>query len=74
MHCRVELTSFWHSYFVVQTAATYFSTCDIFRTVAIDMRGYGESDKPVGISEYYIDKLTFDVKETIEGLGNTINQ
>ena len=38
------------------------------------MRGYGESDKPVGISEYYIDKLTFDVKETIEGLGNTIDQ
>ena len=41
-----------------------------FRTVAIDMRGYGESDKPVGVSEYYIGKLILDVKETIEYFGN----
>ena len=46
------------------------STICFFRTVAIDMRGYGESDKPVGVSEYYIGKLILDVKETIEYFGN----
>ena len=33
------------------------------------MRGYGESEKPLGVAEYYADKLTGDVKELVEYLG-----
>ncbi len=39
------------------------------RTVAVDMRGYGESDKPSGVVNYTIDKLVDDVRELIEALG-----
>lgn len=38
-------------------------------TVAPDMRGYGESDKPKGIHNYTTDKLVEDVRQLIEGLG-----
>ena len=38
-------------------------------TVAIDMRGYSESDAPKGIKQYTVDKLTADVKEVITQLG-----
>uniref|UniRef100_A0AAF5I2E9 AB hydrolase-1 domain-containing protein n=1 Tax=Strongyloides stercoralis TaxID=6248 RepID=A0AAF5I2E9_STRER len=37
--------------------------------VAIDMRGYGESDKPNGIGEYKIEKLIEDVENVIHKLG-----
>ena len=33
-----------------------------YRVWAPDLRGYGKSDKPEGISEYTIDKLTQDVE------------
>ena len=34
------------------------------------MRGYSESDKPEGISQYHTQKLTDDIKEFIEHIGN----
>ena len=40
-----------------------------FRCVAVDMRGYGESDKPKGVVNYTTDKLAEDLKELIEALG-----
>ncbi|ESO07815.1 hypothetical protein HELRODRAFT_75829 [Helobdella robusta] len=39
------------------------------RVVAIDMRGYGESDKPHGILNFTIDKLVADLIELINELG-----
>ncbi|XP_074650972.1 epoxide hydrolase 1-like [Tubulanus polymorphus] len=41
-----------------------------YRVVALDQRGYGESDKPNDIDSYNIRKLTGDLKELIEGLGS----
>lgn len=35
----------------------------------MDMRGYGESDKPHGIGSYSYDKLLKDIKDLIEFLG-----
>lgn len=40
-----------------------------FRVVAIDQRGYGDSDKPSGVSSYKIDKLCQDLKQLIPALG-----
>ena len=40
-----------------------------YRTVAVDMRGYGESDKPSGVCNYSMEKLTGDVDELIPALG-----
>jgi len=37
--------------------------------VAVDMRGYGDTDKPEGISPYEIDKLSNDIKSLIKELG-----
>ena len=34
-----------------------------YRVVAMDMRGFGDSDKPAGISNYFIQKLADDVVE-----------
>lgn len=39
------------------------------RTVAVDMRGYGDSDKPVGLEDYKMPCLVNDIKEIIEALG-----
>ena len=33
------------------------------------MRGFGESDKPQGVTEYHMDKLTEDIKNFIEHIG-----
>ncbi len=30
----------------------------LFRVVAVDMRGYGETDKPSAVREYTVQKLT----------------
>ena len=35
----------------------------------MDMRGYGESEKPRGVSNYTLDKLVDDIKELILTLG-----
>ncbi|KAG8226028.1 hypothetical protein J437_LFUL004149 [Ladona fulva] len=38
-------------------------------TVAVDLRGYGDSDKPEGLDKYRKSILVDDVKQLIEGLG-----
>uniref|UniRef100_A0A1I7Z4W0 AB hydrolase-1 domain-containing protein n=1 Tax=Steinernema glaseri TaxID=37863 RepID=A0A1I7Z4W0_9BILA len=40
-----------------------------FSCVAIDLRGYGDSDKPEGIQNYSIPKLIDDIRQLIEYLG-----
>ncbi|CAG5133759.1 unnamed protein product [Candidula unifasciata] len=40
-----------------------------YRVVAIDQRGYGDSDKPSGIDEYSVKKLVSDIKHVILALG-----
>uniref|UniRef100_A0A0B7B2E3 AB hydrolase-1 domain-containing protein n=2 Tax=Arion vulgaris TaxID=1028688 RepID=A0A0B7B2E3_9EUPU len=40
-----------------------------YRVVAIDQRGYGDSDKPAGIDAYTIKKLLSDTKQIITALG-----
>ena len=42
---------------------------DRFDCVAVEMRGYGETDAPVGIANYTLDKLVGDVADAIEALG-----
>lgn len=44
---------------------------DDFRTVAVDMRGYGDSDKPAGVRAYTIEKLVDDIEELIQALGHS---
>jgi pimeloyl-ACP methyl ester carboxylesterase len=41
-----------------------------YRTVAIDMRGYGNSEKPPGVENYAMDLLVNDVKQVVEALGS----
>ncbi|KAI1288404.1 Epoxide hydrolase 4 [Halotydeus destructor] len=38
--------------------------------VAMDMRGYGESDKPASVDDYHWTKLVDDVKQVVDVLGN----
>ena len=40
-----------------------------YHVVAIDMRGYNDSDKPDRLSAYKMSELTADVKGVIDGLG-----
>uniref|UniRef100_A0A1A8L4R7 Epoxide hydrolase 4 n=1 Tax=Nothobranchius pienaari TaxID=704102 RepID=A0A1A8L4R7_9TELE len=40
-----------------------------FRVVAVDMRGYGESDLPLSTENYSFDYLVTDVKDIVEYLG-----
>ncbi|XP_053725465.1 epoxide hydrolase 4 isoform X1 [Synchiropus splendidus] len=40
-----------------------------FRVVAVDMRGYGESDLPLSSESYRFDYLVTDVKDIVEYLG-----
>lgn len=55
---------FWYSWrYQLQAFSTKY-WC-----VAIDMRGYGDSDKPVGTSQYNIDQLADDMREVVRGLG-----
>ena len=41
---------------------------DEFFVVAVDLRGYGDSDKPMGIHNYTIDKIIEDIKQLLEAL------
>ncbi|XP_041133229.1 epoxide hydrolase 4-like isoform X2 [Polyodon spathula] len=43
-----------------------------FRVVAVDMRGYGESDVPAGREHYRLDYLVTDVKDIVEYLDYTL--
>jgi epoxide hydrolase 4 len=38
-------------------------------TIAIDQRGYGDSDKPEGINEYHINKMADDINALAKHLG-----
>ncbi len=40
-----------------------------FKVVAPDMRGYGETEKPVTIDAYKIEKIVKDIVELVHGLG-----
>lgn len=40
-----------------------------FHTVAVDLRGYGWSDKPKAVQDYIIENLVGDVKSLINALG-----
>lgn len=40
------------------------------RCVAVDMRGYGDSEKPEGVHHYKIELLADDIKDLIRQLGN----
>lgn len=42
---------------------------DRFYVVAVDLRGYGDSDKPEGISNYHLKYLTNDVNELVSAFG-----
>jgi hypothetical protein len=42
------------------------------RTVAVDMRGYGDSDKPGAVEDYKMPRLVNDIKEIIEALGTCV--
>ena len=46
----------------------YFSSRG-FWCVAMDLRGYNDSEKPKGIKSYAMEYLVSDVKDVIEGLG-----
>lgn len=55
---------FWYSW---RHQISEFSTA--YHTVAVDLRGYNDSDKPEGVEAYRMSKLIKDVKGVIEGLG-----
>ena len=38
------------------------------RTVAVDLRGFGESDKPRCMSDYTLDELTEDIDQLVTAL------
>jgi pimeloyl-ACP methyl ester carboxylesterase len=40
-----------------------------FRTIAMDLRGFNRSGKPVGVDEYRIPKLCCDVRAVVEHTG-----
>ena len=43
----------------------------LFRVVAVDLRGYGDSSKPSSVAEYSLKKLVGDIEALIKALGNT---
>ncbi|MGB5713858.1 MAG: alpha/beta hydrolase [Waterburya sp.] len=55
---------FWYSW---RHQIREFSTD--YQTVAVDLRGYNDSDKPEGIEAYSMSELIADVKGVIQGLG-----
>ncbi|XP_073259117.1 epoxide hydrolase 4-like [Porites lutea] len=66
MLCLHGFPEFWYSWRYQLKA---FS--DNFRVVAVDLRGYGESDSPKGREHYKTSLLVNDIKEIIEALGYT---
>lgn len=40
-----------------------------YRVVAIDMRGYADSDKPKGVKNYTVEKLISDIRQIVPALG-----
>ena len=55
---------FWYSWrYQIEEFATNY------HTVAVDLRGYNQSDKPKALSAYQMSELVADVKGVIESLG-----
>ena len=46
----------------------------VYRVVAVDLRGYNESDKPSGFKNYFIQHIIQDIKELIPALGKIIKR
>ncbi|XP_046463905.1 epoxide hydrolase 4-like isoform X1 [Daphnia pulex] len=65
MLCLHGFPEFWFSW---RHQLKEFSTTH--RVVAVDLRGYGDSDKPNGRDAYKMDKLVDDVRQIIDILGN----
>ncbi|KAL2101578.1 hypothetical protein ACEWY4_003339 [Coilia grayii] len=42
-----------------------------YHTVALDLRGCGDSDAPSQLDEYTLEKLLYDIRDTIDELGHT---
>lgn len=42
----------------------------IFRCIAVDMRGYGDSEKPEKVEDYKIELLIEDIRDLVRQLGN----
>ncbi|MCB9477443.1 MAG: alpha/beta hydrolase [Deltaproteobacteria bacterium] len=40
-----------------------------FKAVAVDMRGYGQTERPRKVSDYHLDKLAADVDALVEAFG-----
>lgn len=40
-----------------------------YHVIAIDQRGYNESDKPDGVSNYHIDRMVSDIRQFVKKLG-----
>lgn len=40
-----------------------------FRCVAVDMRGYGDSERPDDVSSYKLELLIEDIRDLIKQLG-----
>lgn len=40
-----------------------------YYVIAIDQRGYAESDKPANVSDYHIDKMVGDLRQFVKQLG-----
>ncbi|MGF1520167.1 MAG: alpha/beta fold hydrolase [Nodosilinea sp.] len=55
---------FWYSW---RHQLAYFA--DRYTCVALDLRGYNESDKPQGLEHYRLDMLVEDVRGAISALG-----
>lgn len=64
MLCLHGFPEFWYSW---RYQIKEFSKD--FRVVAVDQRGYGDSDKPKGYKNYTYDKLADDIKQLIPALG-----
>lgn len=56
---------FWYSWH----RQMEFMAAQGFRCVAVDMRGYNESSKPLGVNSYHRRKLIEDVRQLVLALG-----
>uniref|UniRef100_A0AC34FZS3 AB hydrolase-1 domain-containing protein n=1 Tax=Panagrolaimus sp. ES5 TaxID=591445 RepID=A0AC34FZS3_9BILA len=64
MLCIHGFPEFWYSW---RYQLKHFS--DKYRVVALDLRGYGDSDKPEGVENYNLNEIVHDVELFIEALG-----
>ncbi|KJE97664.1 alpha/beta hydrolase fold protein [Capsaspora owczarzaki ATCC 30864] len=55
---------FWYSW-----RNQLVSLSSTFKVIAVDMRGYGDSDKPNGVRNYSMDKIVADIVELVHVLG-----